>query len=383
MPILEAVKASDEPDSRSADRLLGGWGWVLLSLAWLLPAALAATQQVARSQLGEAPQIEWTRAFLGQLPLWAPLIVLTPVIFGFVRRNAFDRRRPIQSVLRHALAGLVLSVLFLILSAAAAVVVEARTPTPTAVLGAVGALLIRTFHLHLFLVAAVMGVGHALESSRRLRARELQASRLRSRLSEAQLSMLRMQLQPHFLFNTLHSISSLMDEDVDRARDMVASLSDLLRHSLDGVADAEVPLERELRTAERYLAIEAIRFQDRLSVEWDVEAEALTTLVPTMVLQPLIENAVRHGIAERPGAGRLGISASVTRDELTVVIEDDGAGLAAWPDSSDSMGVGLRNTRDRLRQLHGEAASLELSPLEPRGTRARLVLPRVVSKEES
>jgi len=184
-----------------------------------------------------------------------------------------------------------------------------------------------------------------------------------------------MQLQPHFLFNTLNSISILVHTDPDTAERMVTRLSELLRMTLTRGGRQEISLADELAMLEKYLEIELIRFQDRLRVERHVDPEALTCMVPALCLQTLVENSIRHGIARRAAAGLIEISA--VRDEDCVVLEirDDGPGLAEDPVEVIGKGVGLANTQERLEQLHGDQQSFELLPGDNFGLTVRLRLP--------
>ncbi|MGH7617051.1 MAG: sensor histidine kinase [Gemmatimonadaceae bacterium] len=212
----------------------------------------------------------------------------------------------------------------------------------------------------------ILGVGYALEYYRRFRERELRAAHLESRLARAELDVLRMQLHPHFLFNTLHTISVLVREgENDRADGVIARLSELLRLSIDLEATNEVPLSRELEILSAYLDIQQTRFQERLRVVIDVEAAARDALLPTLILQPLVENSIRHGIGHREAGGLVEIIGKRVGDRLTVTIRDDGPGIASNA-SSGSGGVGLANTRARLEHLYGDHGRFELRN-EPAG----------------
>ena len=213
-----------------------------------------------------------------------------------------------------------------------------------------------------------------------LREREVRDARLRERaaqlegqLAAAQLEALRMQLNPHFLFNTLHAVSTLMARDVDGARRMISDLSDLLRRVLDDADAQEVPLDDELDVLGHYLDIERTRFADRLAVDLAVDDGARGALVPTLILQPLVENAIQHGIAPRGEGGRIEIEAVRQNGSLVVRIGDDGPGLPAKGLSRE--GVGLKNTRDRLAKLYGEGGALTLRNRPEGGLDAEVRLP--------
>jgi LytS/YehU family sensor histidine kinase len=184
-----------------------------------------------------------------------------------------------------------------------------------------------------------------------------------------------MQLQPHFLFNTLNAIMVLVRQQKNHeAEEMLGGLSDLLRCVLDDVDAQEVSLRRELEYVGLYLAIEQVRFQDRMSVDMAVDADVMDAAVPHMVLQPIVENAIRHGIGGSSAAGKIRISARRVNDALEMKVQDDGPGLAA-ANAGQTRGIGLTNTRARLQQLYGEAASLAVENDEQRGVSATIVLP--------
>ncbi len=217
-----------------------------------------------------------------------------------------------------------------------------------------------------------IGVGHALVYSERAREREAQASRLVSQLAEARLEALSSRLNPHFLFNALNSIAELVHRDADAADRMIIGLSALLRSSLEQVAHSEVVLEDELRLLGHYLDIEKIRLGERLRVEWEVAPEVRDALVPPLLLQPLVENAVRHGISRRLSPGSIRVRAQRQGGELQIEIRDDGS--EANPAGS-GFGIGLATTRDRLKALYGDGAQLDLRREPGRGTSACLQLP--------
>ena len=203
------------------------------------------------------------------------------------------------------------------------------------------------------------------------RQRRLVESQLQTQLVKAQLSLLQAQLHPHFLFNTLHAISTLMSRDVAAARSMIVRLSDLLRLAMHSVDIQEVTLKQELEFVDSYLEIEKLRFQDRLTVQLEIRPETLDAMVPNLLLQPLVENAVRYGVAMQPGRGWVRIASHRDESRLVVKIEDSGPGIAA----DHKEGVGLSNTRSRLAHLYGDAQKLELANQPERGLRVSVVMP--------
>jgi LytS/YehU family sensor histidine kinase len=223
--------------------------------------------------------------------------------------------------------------------------------------------------LGVIVYAAILGLGLAVRTWQALRERELEASRLEAQTARARLEALSARLQPHFLFNTLHAIAVLIDEDPARARSMIALLGDLLRDVISGSSEGEVPLRSELELLQRYLAIEQVRFADRLRVEINANPATLECPVPRLLLQPLAENALRHGLAPRAARGTLWISSRLEDDALILEVSNDGLPLSGlWGD-----GVGLSTTRERL-ETRRPAGTLTL---EQQGAQvvARIVLP--------
>jgi LytS/YehU family sensor histidine kinase len=228
---------------------------------------------------------------------------------------------------------------------------------------------------------AVVGLSHALDFHRESQERALTAAQLEARLAEAQLQALQRQLHPHFLFNTLHTISTLMHRDPDAADEMLERLSDLLRITLDRISVQQVRLEDELEFVEKYLEIERARFGERLRVQFAVDPTVLDAWVPTLLLQPLVENAVRHGIAPKVGGGMLHIVADRDGDRLRLVVRDNGHGLPADTLHAFNKGVGLSNTRSRLEHLYGARHLFEFRRPEEGGLAVTVVIPLSVASE--
>ncbi|AHG89373.1 histidine kinase internal region [Gemmatirosa kalamazoonensis] len=226
------------------------------------------------------------------------------------------------------------------------------------------------------LYLGVVAAGIARAFSRRYALRRHEAARreaeLHAQLAEARLDALRRQLDPHFLFNTLNAVSALVERDPRGVRRMIARLSELLRHSFEGGDEAEAPLREELALLARYVEIMQVRFQGRLTVETHADENVLDALVPTMILQPIVENAIKHGVERATGPGSVRIGAAADGGALVLTVRDDGPGPAA---PSARTGVGVRNTVERLRQLYGDAGSFTLAPGATGGTVAEIRLP--------
>ena len=241
-------------------------------------------------------------------------------------------------------------------------------------LGTLKTLLPVVFPTQILTFAGIVGATWLFTYSRLSRERELKASQMKTRLASARLEALKMQLHPHFLFNTLNSILPLVFRDRDAASRTVAGLSDLLRLSLQNEGSDLIPLKRELELLRMYLEIQQTRFQDRLTVRVDVEPGIADALVPNLILQPLVENAIKHGIAVRPGSGQIEVRASRSgRDRLVLRVVDDGPGPS--PAGPGPEGVGLRNTRDRLELLYPGEHLFEIGGAPGRGFEVTLMFP--------
>jgi two-component sensor histidine kinase len=234
-----------------------------------------------------------------------------------------------------------------------------------------------------FVYWTIVLVEHSLIYYRRYRNGLLNAGRLQTELARAQLQALKMQLHPHFLFNTLHTISALVHEDPDRAERTIARLSELLRLFLATSAIHEVSLGEELRILDLYLEIERTRFEDRLSVHIDVPPEFRDAMVPNLVLQPLVENAIRHGVGKKSGSGWISIAAEKYGETLVLRVTDNGEGLRENAGRHPESGKGLAITRGRLESLYGPDQSLTLRDVQTGGAEARITLPFRKHAEDS
>jgi LytS/YehU family sensor histidine kinase len=210
---------------------------------------------------------------------------------------------------------------------------------------------------------------------RELRIREVRNSQLEAQLANARLQVLKMQLDPHFLFNTMNSISSLMRHDVEAADAMLIGLSDLLRMSLDNVGKQEIPLRDEMEFLEGYLDIQQIRFRERLTVNVKADPELLDALIPNMITQPLVENAIKHGIAPHSAPGKIEVRVDRQGENVRVHIFNDGQGLPKNGAAFPARGVGLSNTRSRLEVLYGLEHTFHIEALPQGGVLATIIFP--------
>lgn len=349
--------------NRWAQWLLGFGFWTLLGLSF--------ASQFYLSSAKAGLEVSWKLAVSYALGDWYVFALLSIPVMFVARRFRFEAGSRARSLAAHALGSGVFSLAYMVARAgvgqwqSAGSFPEAFKP-----------LLVKTWHFNLLIYWVIVAVSQAFDYYRRYREREWRAAELEKLLAQAKLRALQMQLNPHFLFNTLHSISSLMHQDVEAADRMITRLGDLLRAALGGADTQEVTLRQELAFLERYLEIEQIRFGDRLTVQRDIAADTLDSRVPNLILQPLVENAIRHGIEPSAKPGRIELGARRTADQLTLEVSDNGAGLRDLEPAAE--GVGLSNTRARLRELYGDAHRFELRRGPRGGLLARLTIPHRV-----
>lgn len=336
-------------------------------LAWTALGAISASQAVITYALaGDEPPV--LLIFKLALPTWYTWAVLTPVIFLAARRFPLDRAGWAARLPVH----LGLNLIMLFVSGGIVIGVRALMGFPV---GSVQAALAGNLQVSVLTYWTVLWVAHGLAYYRASQARMVRTAELTAQLSQARLEALRAQLHPHFLFNTLHAISAFVRQEPDKAETMLAELGELLRAAMDAANEPTVPLSREMEFIDRYLSIQKARLGDRLHVEVDVPPELGDVLVPNLLLQPLVENAVEHGIADRLGEGKLWIRGFMENGNLCLEVEDDGPGLSDEKLDPASWRVGLRNTRDRLAQLYGPEQHLELANSDAGGLRVRVVIP--------
>lgn len=320
----------------------------------------------------------WWRNALVAAGQWAVLVPFAFAVFPITAAAPLERSRWVRSLLMHALAILLLAPLHLLLAQGTYLLTNALASSWSEALEIMAQLPLRRIlarGLSFPLVyAALAALGYAWAFRRRERERALRASELEHQLALSQLRMLRTQLNPHFLFNTLNAILTLMRRDTPTAERMTLALTDFLRSALDEDAPLTTPLAQELEVAERYLAIEALRFPGRIQVVREVEPPALRAEVPAFLLQPLVENAVRHGLSPRASGGTLWIRGCLEDGCLHLSVEDDGAG-SPDPRPFRPGGVGLANTRERLAQHFGHRARFDAGPRPGGGFRVSMRLP--------
>ena len=352
--------------------------WSLIVLVWLIPAAVALLQAVAGYLLRGTLKEEWFWALM-QIPRWLTWVPITPIVFYAADRFPFRRDRLARSTWMHLGLALMIAVVIEVLWLQISFLIQsylepealARMQNNRAEVYSV-AVLSRLLG-DAFIYAAVLGVATTLGYHRQFRERELRAAQLETQLALAQVQALKMQVHPHFLFNTLHAVTVLIREDPAGATRVVTRLGDLLRLTLSRATTAQVSFRRELEILTLYLEIERTRFQDRLEIAYDVQPNTLGALVPDLILQPLVENAIRHGVSPNPGTGRIEVRSLRDGHWLTLEIRDNGAGLAEGHGRPE--GIGLTTTRARLERLYGPQQELTLENLPAGGCVARIRIP--------
>ena len=326
----------------------------LVAVACFTALALLFTSQVWIDYAYAGRPLSWPRAFLVALVDWELWALATPLVAWLCARFPFSRARWGVPLAVHVPAGIALGGLKLFLDAMlTALIVGTGRPGPFSFL---------KIHLTLLTYWGIVAAIHVIRYYRVARARELRAAQLEMELARAQVEALKMQLHPHFLFNTLNTVAGLMRDDPDAAELMLAKLAELLRRTLETADVQELPLDEELEFIEAYLTIQRLRYGDRLRVSIDVSGAVRQARVPSLILQPLVENAIRHGVAEKPGPGRLQIGAMLDGAEIVIAIANDGPGVPL----TVREGYGLRNTRSRMLALYGARGSFSFVP-QPHG----------------
>jgi len=334
---------------------------------------LTSAGQFYYSNLALETPVPWSRSWRASLTDW---YILALLYFGAAY---ISERFPLEGPVRFRNLAMHLgcSALFSVTHLAALVLVRAAVfpKDHFAFVESFSWWFARRFHGNLIYYWTFVIAAHALRWYQRLREREIKAAELEARLAETKLAALKAQLEPHFLFNTLNTIAELVHEDPNAAEQTLTRLSELLRLSLKTSGEKEVSLQEELAFIEPYLDIQRLRMGSRLTVCWEIEPDALPARVPNLLLQPIIENAIRHGIAPLPDGGTITVSARCSNGQLTVIVRDTGAGISLRPDGLVREGVGLSNLKTRLDCLYGTRHQFNLRNLPQGGCEVSLCLP--------
>lgn len=326
--------------------------WFAAFAVWtMLGLAFASQLYLSRSKVGDP--VSWGFAFKRAFADWYVYAALSMPALWLANRFQIERGRWRRALMVHVAGCAAFSICWMLMRAGLEQWLTREEMRPTEFAAAFSRALVATFFLNVIIYWVIVVVWHAAHSYRELHRRELQTAELEARLTAARLEALQMQLNPHFLFNTLNAISSLMHMDVEAADRMLARLSDLLRYALESTNAQEVSLRQELDFLGGYLEIQQARFGDRLTVDREIEPATLDARVPNLLLQPMVENAIQHGIAPHARPGRIVLRAQRRAGQLDLEVEDNGDGLSAGEPLVAS--VGITNTRARLQQLYGTA----------------------------
>jgi two-component system, LytTR family, sensor kinase len=352
-----------------APTLLRGLG--LTALWSLVGLAFASELYLSSNQLGRP--ISWGEAISGPLEDWYVYGVLSLGVVWLARRYPPEGGSRWTTAALHLAAALVFSFAWVVLRAAVGVV-DSSIVGESATFGEIfSPLLVKTFPFNLLIYGVIVSVSHALDYYRKYHERTVQTLELEKHLTEARLQALLHQLKPHFLFNTLNGIASLMHTDVEAADRMLVRLSELLRITMSHTGAPQTTLREEIAFLERYLEIERIRFRNRLEVDIAIDDDALEAQVPSLILQPIVENAVRHGIEPQARSGRIELRGVREGGTIVVTVCDNGTGIP--PGGPKREGIGLANTRARLAELYGDQQHFELVNRAEGGLCVRMVIP--------
>lgn len=348
---------------------------VIIIVIWIVLSLISATQRYADSPQTPSPRSFWPFLFWS-LIVWSYWALAAPLIFQLGQWVSFGRQARVYATLVHFFLSFVLALLHIAIFAALGTFFGSTgSGAPLRFQTEFGRGLRIFLYVELVFYWAILGAGLARDSYRKFREREIRARELETQLGVARLQALKMQIQPHFLFNALNTVAMLIRSGGNsQAVQMVAGLGELLRLSLNDNSAQVVPLSSELTFVRCYLAIEEYRFPDRLRVEIDVPNELLTAEVPQFILQPLVENAIRHGLDKSSSSGLIRIEARHHNDSLELLVRDDGPGLPVDWQPQSGPGIGLSNTRARLEQLYGRL-EFTIENAEPTGAVVRLRIP--------
>jgi len=347
--------------------------WLLIFGSWMAFALLNNVQSYY-FMLSVERQASWWSLLPSALLYFGLWALLTPLVVWLAKRLSLKREDWLPKLFFHLLIAIGLAVLqqavfeLIILNANA-------TPERPFAWKTFYQVVIRQFDYGIYFYFIILLIKHALEYYRRFQDEQISASQLKAELAQAQLQALKMQLHPHFLFNTLNAIAVLIEEDPKAARAMLGQLSDLLRLTLESVETQEVSLRKELEFLDQYLRIQRTRFGERLVIKKEIDPATIEANVPYLILQPLVENAIRHGVESVPGPAVIEISSSRQDGMLELRVRDTGPGLTNDSYALSRRGVGLANTRARLQTLYGERCRFELNNADGGGLQATMLIP--------
>ena len=363
---------------------MGRTRWILILCAWTIVGLLFTVREIVVASV-HGGHVSWVIVGAIELVYWNVWAACTPLVVALAKRFPLTGQRFVSHIAIHTVTSFMMAPLgsvtaYFLSRGLLGLLFRMTDPGALRLLSTFTVSVLSMSFTGILTYWLVVGLYQSVHFYQAAMERQTIAAQLETQLSHAELENLKSQLHPHFLFNSLHSIGVLMQEDVDAASHLLVCLGDLLRMALER-RENEITLRSELEFVGKYLEIEQTRFHDRLKVRMDVPPDLLGVYVPSLALQPLVENAIKHGISVDSAAGRLEIAAQRNNGRVSLRVRDDGPGLA--PGSRLRFGVGLTNVQSRLKQLYGEESSLELTRGDGRGCEAIITIPLRSSHEDT
>ena len=363
---------------------MGRTRWILILCAWTIVGLLFTVREIVVASV-HGGHVNWVIVGVIELVYWNVWAACTPLVVALAKRFPLTGQRFVSHIAIHTVTSFMMAPLgsvtaYFLSRGLLGLLFRMTDPGALRLLSTFTVSVLSMSFTGILTYWLVVGLYQSVHFYQAAMERQTIAAQLETQLSHAELENLKSQLHPHFLFNSLHTIGVLMQEDVEAASHLLVSLGDLLRMALER-RENEITLRSELEFVGKYLEIEQTRFHDRLKVRMDVPPDLLGVYVPSLALQPLVENAIKHGISVDSASGRLEIAAQRNNGRVSLRVRDDGPGLA--PGSRLRFGVGLTNVQSRLKQLYGEESSLELTRGDGRGCEAIITIPLRSSHEDA
>lgn len=380
---LNRVKSLNPYSYVDIRRKLKKWKWLLFFGGYTLIGLFFVAQKTISYLLNSDP-IPWMRIFGSEMIYWYIWFGLTPLILWFARRITINKQQWKKGVLFLFLLSLLFAPLqnglwlFLHLIVIEGITVPKIVSNYYQVADNYWVGVLTSFYKYWLLIGAYYGFKYYFqyrEQERRSNELELQSAQLNTKLMQSRLDLLKMQLHPHFLFNAMNTISVYMNENVEKARTMLIRLSDLLRVTLESRHVQEVPLYKEIEVLNYYLDVEKARFEDDLKIEWDITPTTRDGMVPYLILQPIVENAIHHGISTSRDGGQVTISSETENGRMVLQVRDNGTAKQKESTLHNRNGIGLRNIKERLQQLYGEEHFFKLESMDEKGTVVTISIP--------
>ncbi|MBZ5689376.1 MAG: histidine kinase [Acidobacteriia bacterium] len=363
---------------------MGRTRWILILCAWTIVGLLFTVREIVVASV-HGGHVNWVIVGVIELVYWNVWAACTPLVVALAKRFPLTGQRFVSHIAIHTVTSFMMAPLgsvtaYFLSRGLLGLLFRMTDPGALRLLSTFTVSVLSMSFTGILTYWLVVGLYQSVHFYQAAMERQTIAAQLETQLSHAELENLKSQLHPHFLFNSLHTIGVLMQEDVDAASHLLVSLGDLLRMALER-RENEITLQSELEFVSKYLEIEQTRFHDRLKVRMDVPPDLLGVYVPSLALQPLVENAIKHGISVDSAAGRLEIAAQRNNGRVSLRVRDDGPGPV--PGSRLRFGVGLNNVQSRLKQLYGDESSLELTRGDGRGCEAIITIPLRSSHEDA